>query len=93
LLLTFQDTAGDFCRQFRLDATTRAMQAVACRRSGGWYLEAADFDAPASAGQYQQASAGGAVHAVVDGLIGDNEPLGADEESRLVREGWKKTDD
>lgn len=93
LLLTFQDTAGDFCRQFRLDSASRAMQAVACRRSDGWYLEAADFDAVSANGQYQQASGGSAVNAVVDGLIGGNEPLGAVEESRLVREGWKNTDD
>jgi hypothetical protein len=93
LLLTFQGTDGDFCRQFRLDSATRAMQAVACRRPSGWYMEAAEFAAASANGQYQQASGSSAVNAVVDGLIGDNDPVGADDEFRLVREGWKKIDD
>jgi negative regulator of sigma E activity len=91
LLLTFQDNAGDYCRQLRLASTARAVQALACRRSGQWQIETLDFAAATPDGQYQQAAQGGsaAVNAAVDALIGKNEPLDAAAESRLVRNGWK----
>jgi hypothetical protein len=95
LLLTFQDGAGDYCREFRLDSEARTVRAVACRRAGSWLLETLAFEPAATAGgEYQQASAGGsaAVNAAIDALIGGNEPLDAAAESRLVQNGWKNID-
>ena len=93
LLLTFQDVSGDYCRQLQLFTDARSAQALACRRGGQWQLETLDFaDGPSPSGPYQQASGSGsaAVNAAIDALIGDNEPLDAAAESRLVENGWKK---
>lgn len=97
LLLTFEDTDGDYCRQVRLDDAASSIQAVACRRGDRWHMEVASFGAPAGTspdGQYQQASSGSsaAVNAAIDDLIGDNTPLDAEAETRLVESGWKKTE-
>lgn len=95
LLLTFEDVDGDYCRQLQLSSDSRSLAAVACRRSDGWQMETLDFG-PAGPldGQYQQASQGGsaAVDAAIDALIGANEPLDAEAESRLVKGGWKKNE-
>lgn len=96
LLLTFQDRSGDYCRQLQLSSERRSVQALACRRAGGWQVEMLDFE-PASPpdGQYQQASRQStvAVDAAIDALIGVNEPLDSAAESELVRQGWKKIAD
>jgi len=93
LLLTFEDEAGDYCRQARLSEATGTVQAVACRRAGNWQLEILRFDQRTSAtdGLYRAASSGtpAAVDATIDGLIGDNSPLDAEAERRLVAAGWK----
>lgn len=95
LLLTFQDTSGDYCRQLRIATETRSAQALACRRDGTWRLETLDFDdGLVPGGQYQPASGAtsAAVTAAIDALIGGNEPLDVAAETRLVENGWKKTD-
>jgi hypothetical protein len=95
LLLTFEDVSGDYCRQLRIATDVRSAQALACRRAGRWQLETLDFeDGLVPGGQYQQASGPGSavLDAAIDALIGDNEPLDAGDESRLVNNGWKKID-
>jgi hypothetical protein len=96
LLITFQDRSGDYCRQLHLSSERRSMQALACRRAGGWQVEMLDFEpASPSDGQYQQASrqSTAAVDAAIDALIGGNEPLDSAAESDLVRQGWKEIAD
>jgi hypothetical protein len=96
LLLTFQDATGDYCRQLELSSDIRSVQVVACRRTGDWQMEALEFGPAATAdGQYQPASRGSApaVDAAIDALIGTNEPLDAEAESRLVKGGWKKIEE
>lgn len=93
LLLTFQNRSGDYCRQLHLSSERRSVQALACRRAGGWQVEMLDFEpASPSDGLYQQASRNStaAVDAAIDALIGVNEPLDSAAESDLVRQGWKK---
>jgi anti-sigma factor RsiW len=90
LRLTFADLGGDFCREIHLRTAESSAQALACRRNYQWQLETISFGAP-SAGAYQTASAPthGSITAAIDALIGDNEPLEADEEARLVENGWQ----
>ena len=90
--LTFEDRAGDYCRQFRLTSEVRTAEALACRRGGGWQLEVLEFGpAEAESGPYQQASQGSAaLNAAVDALIGDHVPLDAGAETRVIQGGWKK---
>jgi hypothetical protein len=96
VLLTFEERNGDYCRHLQLASESRSAQALACRRAGGWQLEVLDF-APGAppGGPYQQASqqSSAAVNAAVEALIGGNEPLDAEAESRLVESGWKKITD
>ncbi|MGH8221929.1 MAG: hypothetical protein ACREQZ_03050, partial [Woeseiaceae bacterium] len=92
LVLTFADTAGDYCRQFRLDGRSGSMQALACRRAGSWRMEAAAFDDTLPRdGSYETASAGtaAALAAAIDARIGAAEPLDAEQERQLISSGWK----
>lgn len=96
LLLTFEESNGDFCRQLRLSSGSRAAQALACRRADGWQLEIVDFEPAGSpGGPYQQASAydSAAVNAAVDALMGTNQPFDAEAETQLIESGWKKIAD
>jgi len=91
VVLTFQAEDGDWCRQFELAAAAGSTQALACRRGGNWQMETASFtDARDTGGPYQQASGATtpALDAAVEALIGDREPLTAEEESRLISTGW-----
>jgi negative regulator of sigma E activity len=94
-ILSFEDRRGDFCRQWRVDTPARSIQGVACRRGGGWQMEALAYGAAAAAGAgYGQAAADvpAAVTAAVDGLIGAAGPLDADQEKRVISKGWNKVE-
>jgi negative regulator of sigma E activity len=96
VVLTFQAGDGDWCRQFELAAPAGSTQALACRRGGNWQVETASFtDARDTGGPYQQASGATtpALDAAVEALIGDREPLAAEEESRLISKGWEKPEE
>ncbi len=96
VILTFADAGGDWCRQLRVGAEGRSIHGVACRRDAGWQLEAIALgDTGAPDGQFGTASGTtpGLVRAAVDALIGDDAPLEADQENRLIAEGWRKTAD
>jgi negative regulator of sigma E activity len=92
VILSFADTGGDWCRQLAIGDSNGTVEALACRRGERWQTEAVSFsDAPAS--QYQQAAGGpsAALGAAIDRLIGDSQPIDKTEESRLIRENWKKS--
>lgn len=93
LLLTFEDTAGDWCRQMQLSGEARSMQALACRRDGRWEMEAVGFGPGTPPdGQYQPASSrvSAPVDAAVEALIGAGAPLAPEEEKRLISTAWEK---
>lgn len=90
LLLTFEDRAGNWCRQLAVSREGRQLQALACRRDGRWQTEALAFGQPAS-GEFRQAGGDtpAAIDAAIDRLIA-GEPADAEAERALVRDAWKK---
>ncbi|MDX1515210.1 MAG: hypothetical protein R3288_00140 [Woeseiaceae bacterium] len=96
VLLTFEDRRGDFCRQLAIGGSAETLHGVACQRGERWQIEALGY-APASPDGGPFVPAGSttpdAVNAAIDALIGASDPLGPDEEKRLISEGWKKIDD
>lgn len=94
LVLSFENTAGDYCRQLMVADTARAAHGVACRRGDTWQMEMVAYGAAAAAnGQFTPAAGNtpAAVSALVDGLIGTGEPLDQDTESRLISTSWEKS--
>ena len=91
VVLTFADTAGDWCRQLSISNAATSVQALACRRDGGWQSELIAFGEP-SVGGYQQASSttSPAISSAVDLLIGDGEPLDSEQEADLIQNQWQK---
>lgn len=89
--LTFENSAGDWCRQLEIENESTAAQALACRRNGRWENELIVFGEPAG-GTYQQASSttDPMIAAAVDQLIGDGEPLDRQQESEVIGNRWKK---
>lgn len=90
LRLTFEDVAGDYCRQIDIAGSAANAQALACRRNGQWRMEAVSFAAPASAA-YQSASSNTSklLEASIDAMIGPNEPLEESAEKLLISNSWK----
>jgi len=94
LLLTFQSERGDYCRQLRLTADSGSLDGLACRRNGGWRMEAVSFGAaPSPESDYQAASprSSPALNAAIEAQIGTNDPLGPEEEARLISKGWENS--
>lgn len=88
--LSFATADGDHCRQIDLTSSLGTTAAVACRRTTGWRLEVAAFEAadPAASNTYRPAAATPtAVDAAVDSLIG-GDPLDAAAEAELIARGW-----
>lgn len=95
LVLTFEDRAGDYCRQLVVDGGEHGVQGVACRRGGSWQVEALSFGGGTRAGgPYAQASGttAPAVDSAIDALIGSGDPLGVSEEKALISSTWKKSE-
>lgn len=93
VVLTFQANDGDWCRQFRLGTAGSALQGLACRQPGGWQLETATFAGPGPSDATFQQAAGGApaaLEAAVRARLGGREPLGREEESRVISVGWEE---
>ena len=93
VLLTFQANDGDWCRQFRLGTVASALHGLACRQPDGWQLETAIFDGPGPSDATFQPAAGetpAALEAAVRARLGGREPLGRDEESRVISFGWQE---
>jgi anti-sigma factor RsiW len=91
--MTFQDTAGHFCRQYQLSASQSQHYAgVACRVDGVWRV---DFQAlvppaPSSARHMVPASASSEIMDAVLGAIIAGDPLGSDDEAALIKKRWTK---
>lgn len=94
VVLTFEDTGGDYCRQVRVDLPTRPAHGVACRRNDAWQMETIALGASAG-GPFTPAAASTpeAVRTAVDDLIGTGEPLDPVRETEIISEGWKKSGD
>lgn len=93
VILSFESSSGDFCRQLYVNAPDQAVHGVACKGSDGWQLEVVEAAAPGTPGGTFQTAASDtpeAVSAAVNGLIGAREPLTEDEENALISNGWKK---
>lgn len=93
LLLTFESTGGDWCRQVQLSGEARSMQALACRRDGSWEMEAVGFGpGTPPGGQYQAASSSvsAPVAAAVEARIGAGAPLAPEEEKQVISVGWER---
>lgn len=96
LVLTFEDKTGNYCRHLVVDGGEHGLQGVACRRAGGWQVEALSFGGGMDAGgPFRQASGTTppAVNSAIDALIGPRDPLGVDEEKQLISDTWQKIDD
>lgn len=92
--LTFEDGAGDWCRQVSVGGAALIVHGVACRRGGDWRMETVALGSAMSpGGTFATASDASppAVEAAVDALIGPRSPLGEEKESLVISEGWKKT--
>lgn len=93
LVLTFEDKAGDYCRQLVVDGGEHGVQGVACRRDGSWQVETLSFGGGVDAGGPFRPASGttpAAVNSAIDALIGPRDPLGVDEEKALISDTWKK---
>ncbi|MBT8421481.1 MAG: hypothetical protein KJP03_00005, partial [Gammaproteobacteria bacterium] len=88
-ILSFENTEGRYCRQFRVDGAAESGHAVACQRDNTWQLDTIAF-AAAPSGAFSPASANvpASVDAAVDRLLADGEPLSPDQESDLISQGW-----
>lgn len=96
IILSFESESGDYCRQLYVAQTGRAVHGVACRDASGWRLEAvAPGPSVSPGGEFQAAATATpeAVSAAVDGLIGANDLLSAEEEKALISTAWKKSSD
>lgn len=91
ILLTFESTEGNYCRQFRLDREASSVQGLACRRNQAWQLDTVSYG-PGTGSGYQTASGtvAAAVAAAVQARIGDAEPLGTEAELDIISGGWEQ---
>jgi hypothetical protein len=88
--LTFRTREGGYCRRVDLARDDEGALVLACRRGGGWRIEAASFariDAPAGAEFRPATEAASAVEAAIDAAI-EGDPLSADAERALLEGGW-----
>jgi putative transcriptional regulator len=92
--MTFQDQAGEYCRQYRVTvASSERYEGVACRAGDHWavQIQALLPTSPSAANETILAGAGpkSAMDAAVESLIvGD--PLVGAEEADLLTKNWKK---
>lgn len=87
--LTFQNQAGDWCRQFRVDRPAAASEQIACRDGSGHWEVVAQVDVPSTPGtqRYQTASGGSALDSALDRIMA-GQPLALEKERDLISERW-----
>lgn len=85
--LSFINQQGDFCRQYQLQSQSQLTQSIACRQQDKWQ-PVASFSLPLSAGsgQYQTATAVGALDPVLDQLMLGPALTAADEQRFLTKQ-------
>jgi anti-sigma factor RsiW len=90
-VLTFAHRDGTWCREFLLRGGEQDVRAVACREAERWVTQAAGYESYLdSTNAYRPAGASDS--APVSVFISENATgiaLGRDEESTLIREGWR----
>jgi hypothetical protein len=93
--LSFESRDGGYCRELAIAGSDGSAAALACRRDGGWRVEALGFDeAPApgagpQGGEFRPAGrASSAIDAAIDERIA-GDPLDAAAESALIGRGWQ----
>lgn len=91
-VLSFRAVDGDYCRQFDIVGPVSAAEALACRGTGGWSVEAVSRRDPADAlpgGGFRPATAGSnAIDAEIDARI-DGDAYDAQAEAGLIERGWQ----
>lgn len=91
--LTFASEEGRFCRQVDLVTDLTATAAIACREEAGWRAQIVAYGLAKPTGDFQTASAtrSPALEAFLDqSMLGP--PMNAEEEARLLREGWTQAE-
>lgn len=87
--LSYQDTDGNYCRQFQLIDGASREESLACRKGDGWSLQATVYLPPAAdTGGYQAASGGSALDVIVDQSLTEG-PFDREQESALIDSGWQ----
>ncbi|MDX5329287.1 MAG: hypothetical protein LPK06_10945 [Marinobacter sp.] len=89
--LTFRSQAGDWCRQFRVNTATRALEQIACRDGMGDWNIVAEAEVPLTpeSSGYQTASGGQVMDDELDRLMA-GQPLARDEEADVMRGLWPR---
>jgi len=93
--LTFAAADGRWCREYSLrpGANSMATSGIACREDGEWRVqgETETGGAPAAGSAQGYATAGGSSSAPLDRIydqLAPDDPLGPDDEARLIENGW-----
>lgn len=88
--LTFRNTAGTWCRQYRAQQAGAFSEAIACRDTAGrWEIVAhADVDVTAHSERYMTASGGNVLDETLDQLMAA-QPIDIGEERALIDNGWR----
>lgn len=88
--LTFAADDGSFCRQFDVVTPDGASAAIACREESVWRTQVVAYGLSRPTGEFQAASAARspALESFLDARM-SGAPMTADEETRLLRSGWK----
>jgi hypothetical protein len=94
-VLTFRAKDGRFCREFEILASSGGSTGIACRDQGAWRAEVLLSAAPTPTSSTHYTPAGqsddAAVAQVVERLI-EGDPLSAQQEARVLANGWRAAD-
>lgn len=87
--LTFQNQAGDWCRQFRIDQPAKSSEHIACRDGSGSWQAVARIDVEPSPAMdtYQTANGGRALDNRLDRMM-VGQPVDPGEERALIDDRW-----
>jgi hypothetical protein len=92
--MSFQDQAGNYCRQYRIAAArSETYSGVACRDRGDWVVKIHALVPPGSSAATKTVPADGEASAVMDAVIGTwmaGNPIVGSEEAAIIGRGWRK---
>ncbi|MGF1621953.1 MAG: cupin domain-containing protein [Rhodomicrobiaceae bacterium] len=89
--MTFRNQAGDYCRQYRIEASSHDYSGIACRTGEEWAVKIHALVPPRISASEQPVPAGGEAEAAIDAAIGSlisGNPLAVEDEARLREKGW-----
>lgn len=91
--MTFQNAAGDYCREYRIaSASPERYAGLACRSGGQWTIRIQALLPPARSASEQTIPAGATGDAAIDTAIGaliEGDPLAVTDEAALISRSWK----